>query len=223
MLRELAARVARAFRPQPFALLEGLRERLGDCPTIVEAGAHSGLDTLSLSKVFSRGTVHAFEPVPELFAKLTKRTRGIVNVRAYNCALGASSGEATLHVSGGRSDGSSSLLRPSGHIRIHPRVTFAASLRVPCVSLDDWARQSGIAKVDFLWLDLQGLERDVLAASTLVLPTVDAIYSEVSLTEMYEGSCLYPDYRLWLEGQGFAVVAEDLRWVDMGNVLFARR
>ena len=225
MLRELKGRAARLFGGmgrKPFTLLAGLRE-LGDSPTIVEAGAHKGLDTLYLSRLFSRGTVHAFEPVPELFGKLRRRTKGVANVRTYNAALGARSGQATLHVSGGRSDGSSSLLRPTGHLDVHPRVTFTASLQVPCVSLDDWARQHGIAKVDLIWFDLQGIEFDVLSASTLVLPTIKAIYTEVSLAEMYEGSCLYPDYRRWLESQGFNVIAEDLRWADMGNVLFVRQ
>jgi FkbM family methyltransferase len=225
MLRELKGRAVRLLGgrgKKPFTLLAGLKE-IGESPTIVEAGAHNGLDTLCLSRLFSRGTVHAFEPVPELFARLRKRTKGAVNVRTYNAALGARSGRATLHVSNGRSDGSSSLLRPTGHLQVHPRVAFAASLEVPCVSLDDWARQQGIAKVDLIWFDLQGLEFDVLSASSLVLPTVKAIYTEVSLREMYEGSCLYPEYRRWLESQGFSVVAEDLRWADMGNVLFARR
>ena len=54
------------------------------------------------------------------------------------------------------------------------------------------------------------------------IPTVKAIYTEVSLKEMYEGARLYSDYRRWLEGQGFEVAAEDLRWVDMGNVLLVR-
>src|SRR5262249_43556363 len=154
---------------------------------------------------------------------LRKRTKGVANVRTYNAALSARSGQATMHVSGGKSDGSSSLLRPTGHLKIHPRVTFASCVQVPCVSLDDWARQNGIDKVDLIWFDLQGLEFDVLSASSQVLPTVRAIYTEVSLTEMYQGSCLYPEYRSWMESHGFNVVDEDLRWVDMGNVLFARK
>src|SRR5262245_8964306 len=203
MLRELKGRAARLFGGRkPFTLLAGLRE-LGDSPTIVEAGAHNGLDTIHLSRLFRRGTVHAFEPVPELFAKLGRRTKGAPNVRTYNAALGARSGRATLHVSSGRSDGSSSLLKPTGHLQFHPGVTFTTSLEVPCVSLDDWARQQGIAKVDLIWFDLQGLEFDVLSASSLVLPTVKAIYTEVSLKEMYEGSHLYPEYRRWLESNGF--------------------
>src|SRR5215472_15861356 len=121
MLRELKGRAARLFggsASRPYTLLASLRE-LCDRPTIVEAGAHNGLDTLCLSRLFSRGTVHAFEPAPELFARLKRRTKGAANVRTYNAALGALSGKATLHVSSGRSDGSSSLLRPTGHLQFH--------------------------------------------------------------------------------------------------------
>jgi FkbM family methyltransferase len=222
MLRELKGRIARRLGAGPFMQLARLSASLGDCPTIVEAGAHSGLDTVYLSSLFSGGTVHALEPVPDLYARLTTRTKGLANVRTYKCALGARSGRAILHLSAGSSDGSSSLLQPTGHLEYHPSVTFAASLEVPCISLDDWASNNGIAKVDLLWLDLQGLEFDVLSASSLVLPTVKAIYTEVSLKEMYGGTCLYPDYRRWLESQGFEVVTEDLKWADMGNVLLAR-
>jgi hypothetical protein len=66
------------------------------------------------------------------------------------------------------------------------------------------------------------MEFNVLRASKEILPTVKVIYSEVSLLEMYEGAPLYPEYRSWLESQGFSVIDEDLRWTDMGNVLFAR-
>lgn len=222
MLRELKGRAARLFGAGPYGLLAGLKDSLGESPVVVEAGAHSGLDTVCLARLFAGGTVHAFEPVPDLYARLAKRTRRLANVRTYACALGARSGRATLHLSGGASDGSSSLLPPTGHLAFHPKVTFATGVDVPCLSLDDWAARHGVAKVDLVWLDLQGLEYDVLAASTRVLPTVKAIYTEVSLKEMYAGSRLYPEYRAWLEAQGFAVVAEDLRWADMGNVLFAR-
>jgi FkbM family methyltransferase len=221
-LREIKARTVRLLGAGPYSLLAALKPRLGERPTVVEAGAHSGLDTVCLSNLFRHGTVHAFEPVPDLYARLVRRTKGRANVRTYNSALSARSGQATLHLSGGSSDGSSSLLRPSGHLEVHPGVTFASSVEVPCIGLDDWARVHGIGRVDLLWLDLQGLEYDVLSASSLVLPTVTAIYSEVSLKEMYSGGRLYPEYRAWLEAQGFAVVDEDLRWSDMGNVLFAR-
>lgn len=203
-------------------ILSKVRSTLGRSAIIVEAGAHNGSDTARLSHYFRFGTVHAFEPVPELFSRLVERTRSCRNVRRYNLALGASSGSATLHLSGGTSDGSSSLLRPKKHLDFHPNVTFEDTLPVRCLSLDDWAATADVSNVDFVWFDLQGMEADVLKASMVIFPKVRMIFSEVSLFELYEGCPVYPEYRGWLESHGFRVVAEDLRWVDGGNVLFSR-
>lgn len=199
-----------------------IRSRLSDTPIIVEAGAHDGSDTARLSGFFPRGQIHAFEPVPQLYIALTNQTRQLPNVIPYELALRSTSGSATLHLSEGRSDGSSSLLKPKRHLDVHPDVTFERTLQVNCLSLDDWANSNNIKRVDFAWLDLQGMEYDVLRASSKVFPTIQAIYSEVSLLEMYEGCPLYPEYRSWLESVGFQVVMEDLPWSDMGNVLFIR-
>ena len=46
------------------------------------------------------------------------------------------------------------------------------------------------------------------------------LYTEVSLEELYEGTVLYPEYKKFLESNGFEVVFEDLPWTDGGNVLF---
>src|SRR5206468_3057636 len=123
-------------------ILSRVRSTLGESPIIVEAGAHNGSDTARLSQYFRSGIVHAFEPVPELFSKMVERTRCLPNVHRYNLALGASSGNATLYLSGGTSDGSSSLLRPKEHLDFHPDVTFDAALPVCCLSLDDWAAKA---------------------------------------------------------------------------------
>jgi len=70
---------------------------------------------------------------------------------------------------------------------------------------------------------MQGHELAVLKASTELLKTVTAVYTEVSLKELYQGTPLYPVVRAWLEGEGFQVEREELAWVDAGNVLFVRR
>jgi FkbM family methyltransferase len=229
MIKKVLKRLSAIGRPparaeaDPTALiLSRVRSNLGRSAIVVEAGAHNGSDTARLSRCFGSGTVHAFEPVPELFSKMVARTLHLSNVRRYNIALGASSGDATLYLSGGTSDASSSLLKPIKHLDFHPDVTFDHALPVRCMSLDDWAATAEVEKVDFIWFDLQGMEADVLKASSTIFPKVRMIYSEVSLVELYKGCPVYQEYRGWLESFGFAVLAEDLRWVDGGNVLFAR-
>jgi len=45
------------------------RAFLPEKPVILEAGAHKGKDTVELAKIWPKGTIHAFEPVPTLFKK----------------------------------------------------------------------------------------------------------------------------------------------------------
>src|SRR5215510_2467676 len=67
-------------------------------PVIVEAGAHIGTDTVELAAQFPTGTVHAFEPVPELFNQLKARTAALRNVRCYPVALSNQSGKAKMFI-----------------------------------------------------------------------------------------------------------------------------
>jgi hypothetical protein len=137
-------------------------------------------------------------------------------------ALGKETGAAKMFVSSGRSDASSSLFPPKAHVTYHPDILFETEIQVPTITLDHWAAEQGIKKIDFLWLDLQGYELAVLKAATAVLATVQAIYTEVNLDETYAGVALYPELRQWLEVYGFKVIREDLPWQDGGNVFFAK-
>lgn len=195
---------------------------LPKAPVIIEAGAHVGADTLEMSRLWPEGAIHAFEPVPDIFAKLSENTKGLRNVKLYPCALGAATGTAKIFVSGGRSDGSSSLLEPKEHLTEHPDVHFNSRIEIPVITLDDWSTKYGVSSADLLWLDMQGNELAAMKAGERILGTVRAIHIEVSLKEVYRGVPLYPEVRQWLEARGFKVVREELPWPDMGNVLFVR-
>ena len=191
-------------------------------PVIVEAGAHDGTDTADFARLWPGGRVYAFEPVPVLFERLQSTTAGLTNVTCFPVALANENGIATLHVSGGESDGSSSLLRPTGHLEDHPGVTFEFDLQVPTITLDTWLNGDRRRRPDLLWLDLQGAEYAVLSASPRSLAAASAVYCEVSLHESYAGGALYSTLRAFMESAGFLVAREELFWKDGGNVLFVR-
>ncbi|MEK6285218.1 MAG: FkbM family methyltransferase [Acidobacteriota bacterium] len=199
-----------------------IKRFIPDDPIIVEAGAHLGWDTIEMSTLWSKGIIHAFEPVPDLYGHLQENTNGLENVRLYPCALSDKTGIANLFVSSGSSDASSSLLRPKEHLSEHPTVYFEEAIDVPTITLNQWAKENRVEKVDLLWLDMQGYELAMLRASCELLRTVSAIYTEVSLKKLYEGTPLYSEVREWCEEQGFEVEREELAWADAGNVLFVR-
>jgi FkbM family methyltransferase len=234
-------------------------------PRIIDAGAHIGVDTIEMSRIWEKGRIYAFEPVPTLFSELVKNTtyirriqyfqilsenlhnflikknkyflrivlsslKGIFIKRSYlrnieciNLALAERSGSTEMFISSGVSDGSSSLLKPTGHLIEHPDTYFNDTISVNTTTIDTWADSRHITFIDMLWLDLQGYELSVLKSSPNILKMVKVIHTEVSVRQQYEGAPLYAELREWLEIQGFSVIMEAIpaSW-DGGNVLFIR-
>jgi len=193
-----------------------------DNPVIVEAGAHIGTDTCEMAKLWPQAMIYAFEPLPELFSQLKKNTSSFPNVKCFEMALGDKTGTCNIYQSSGESDGSSSILEPKEHLKNHPNVIFEQRIEVEVITLNDWIKKYNVDKVDFLWLDLQGFELNVLKESKEIISKVSVIYTEVSIIENYSKSALYPELRDWLKEKGFKVKKKKIAWKDGGNVLFVR-
>lgn len=201
-----------------------LKKYLPVDPIIIDCGAHVGSDSIELARIFPKGRVYAIEPVPQIFHHLKNNTRRIKNIVCQKIALGDSNGDSEMYVSSGASNASSSLLKPTGHLVNHPNVNFNEKITVETRTLDYWCELNDIANLDFLWLDMQGYELNMLQASPKMLKTVKLIYTEVSLTDTYLNAPLYHNIKEWLNHAGFDVVLEIIpEKSDMGNVLFLRR
>lgn len=133
--------------------------------TVLDVGAHNGLYTLLANKrVGAQGRVIAFEPSrrEQKRLRLHLRINGISGVRVEPFALGASEGTADLYVPQGRSTSFNSL-RP-------PAVSEPIKLVcVPVTTLDRYLEKVQIDTVDFVKLDVEGAELDVLKGATALL------------------------------------------------------
>lgn len=191
---------------------------------IVEAGAYNGNDTIEMAKLWSKSIIYAFEPMPYAYDLLKEKCKNQDNIHLSQAALSNKSGTQKFFLSSGASTGSSSLLPPDKAMNtFHSDISFSEFIDVKTFTLDDWAKSEKVSRVDFLWLDMQGMEPSMLKASPEILKTVKVIYTEVNLAPVYKGAILYPEYKKWLENEGFVLVREDLPWVDGGNALFVRK
>jgi len=202
-----------------------IKKYLPENPVIIDAGANIGSDSIEMSRLYSRkAKIYAIEPLPSIFKQLQHNIRRYKNIEAFCVALSNENGEQDLHVSSGASIGSSSLLKPDTHLKDHPEVLFDEKIKVKTATLDQWAKQNGIKQVDFLWLDMQGFELEVLKESKVIFPTVKVVHMEVSTKNTYEGVTLYPETKSWMENNGFYLDKEAIpKGWDMGNVLFIRK
>jgi FkbM family methyltransferase len=165
-------------------------------PTVLlEIGANDGGHTLGfLNELGKAVTIHAFEPEPRAARRFAARGFD-ERVRLHEIALGSSDGCAQFFQSGGavseaRPEGwfdSGSLRQPKRHLEVHPWVTFESSLEVSVRSLDSWAAEFGVESVDFIWMDVQGAEADVIRGGLRLLSNTRFLYTEYSDDELYEG------------------------------------
>jgi FkbM family methyltransferase len=200
-----------------------LADFLPEEPIIVDAGAHIGVDSAEMAERWPTARIHAIEPVPQLFKKLQEHCAPYSSIVVHQVALSTKDGMSTMHVSSGVSDASSSLHKPKEHLERHPQVVFETSITVKTQTLDSFMRVNNLSYIDLLWMDLQGHEYDVLRTTPEVLSRIGAIYTEVSLVELYEGAGSYSQLRALLEQNNFIVVQEYLAWEEAGNVLFVQR
>jgi FkbM family methyltransferase len=127
---------------------------------VVDGGAHIGYLTLLASRcVGPSGEVHAFEPVPRTFAALEENVRlnGAANVRLNRVALAARAGELELEVP---IDPDGEGLLAWGATSIH--LGRGSIERAPAMTLDEYARVHGLARIALLKLDLEGAELEAL-------------------------------------------------------------
>jgi len=134
------------------------------CPTggvALDVGAHLGTWTLPMARaVGEAGRVHAFEPIPFLNEALRKTAlaNGLGQIVLDGRALGAAAGSSDFTiVDGGHGRGN---LGMSG---LGERPGGGAAIRVEVTTLDAFAEERKLARLDFLKIDVEGFEDQVLA------------------------------------------------------------
>jgi FkbM family methyltransferase len=199
-------------------------------PSVVEAGAYVGTDTARMATRWPDGIIHAFEPVPELYAQLQQTVANFQNVHTYPVALSTTQGTADFYIGEkvekpGRPTQAGSLHKPKERLLISP-IQFPRTITVPTITLDAWALEHHIQSIDMLWLDLQGHELSVLQSSLGVLASLQVILIEVAFIEAYKDQPSANSIIDFLTLHGFEMVGKDFAdkpiWF-FGNILFVKR
>ncbi len=123
--------------------------------TVVEVGANIGSHTLAISRLASEGRVHAFEPQPYVFSLLQKNIvdNGLTNITHWNVAVGSEVGRVSMPYL------SANMHSPTNFGAISIDTISDRRVGVPLLKID--AIQE-IQKIDFLKIDVEGFEPQVL-------------------------------------------------------------
>lgn len=175
--------------------------------TVIDIGANVGDTVARFVLEFPSATVYALEPVSDVFATLSERAMKMPGVKAFKLAVGETSGEVTFNIT--RNRWCSSLLKPSerGKAYYGDWYDVVRTETVPLVTLDQFVREQGIASVDVLKIDVQGLEMPVLrgAKGLLSSGTVKIVQCEAQLVQEYEGASTFAEIDLFFRNCGYTI------------------
>jgi FkbM family methyltransferase len=116
---------------------------------VVEAGAHCGEFTAAAARIASR--VYSFDPDPQVQRSLSLNTQQFSNVEIVQAALGAIDGEAEFYLA--TADADSSLFKPAAATEM---------VVVKVVRLESFLRDRQLDSVDFLKVEAEGAEPEIL-------------------------------------------------------------
>ena len=161
--------------------------------------------------------INGFEPDPKRFAELQAAKHA--NARYFPVFLGDGA-PATFHIA--RYPGCSSLYEADPGVidlfnsigaSVGGNFTVTSTHPVQTTRLDD---VQGLPPIDFIKVDIQGAELDVLKHATRTLESTLVIESEVEFIELYKKQPLFGDLQVFLRDHGFVFH----KFVDIGGRAF---
>jgi len=140
---------------------------------VIHVGAHFGEED-SLYRSLGINKIHYFEPVKKTFEILKRNVIGGENIFLHNCAIGSEQKSEFIYVEDEDKFGASSILEPSVELKSH--ISFSSREEVEVKRLDDF----NILDCNFLNIDCQGYEYEVLLGATNTLQNIEFVMLEVN-------------------------------------------
>ena len=185
---------------------------------LFDVGANNGQTIAEFRKRFVNPVIHAFEPSPSTYAKLTAQTAGTPGLYLRNFALGANCDRKILH--------ENSISALTSFLRQGEACwgEVVNEIQVDMRSVDSYCRDFGITHIDVLKSDTQGFDLEVLKGGSGLLSEhrVHLVFIELNFCEMYQGMARFDQIYSFLHDLGFLPVGfynqhirdSSLGWVD---------
>jgi FkbM family methyltransferase len=164
---------------------------------VIHIGGHHG-EEHNTYKINGIINIIYFEPLKHNFDVLKSRTN---NESIYIMeALGSKMGELEMFVEYANQSQSSSLLEPKKHLEQYPWITFNHKIKVKVNLLDNFKLNNDF---NFINMDVQGYELEVLKGSNNTLKQIDHIMTEINFEDLYENCVKFDELDLFLNQFGF--------------------
>lgn len=150
--------------------------------------------------------IYGFDPDIEECQRLSKRYANN-NVSLIPLGLAGTPGKRTLYIT--QEPACSSLLQPDPELtENYPALQCArhvSSVEVETTTLDHWALREKVSAVDYIKVDTQGTELEILRGGVNTLRNVRCLEVEVEFNPIYIGQPVFSDIDMFLREQDFVL------------------
>jgi FkbM family methyltransferase len=187
---------------------------------VIHVGAHFG-EEHNIYKSLDINNIIYFEPVKKTFNKLKEKIGD--NAILFNHALGNENKEVEMYVEEADTYGCSSVLKPSDNYK---NVKFNYGEIVKMKRLDDI--EFDFSDYNFMNIDVQGYELEVLKGSVETLKHIDYIMCEINKFTLekpleYINCVEISDLVEFLSSIGFKLVEENWMGISWGDGFFIKK
>jgi len=188
---------------RPFRSLAALAELVPEIVYVMCGAREEGRNRLTAALPHARFI--GFEPDEKAYQRLARNPPP--GYTYYKAAVGAREEARTLYLT--REPACSSLLKPNAAFfgqfsDCAEQIEVVQQQAIETVSLNNFLSQEGISNVDFLELDTQGTELEILqGADHFLASSVVGLKIEVEFSPIYLGQPLFPAVDEYLRGCGF--------------------
>jgi FkbM family methyltransferase len=182
---------------------------------VFDVGANAGIFSLTALAANRNAVVHAFEPTPEIAARLRRTAveNALAQLHVHEAAVAGTDGRATLRRWRGELDSNEGM----NFITVPDE---PGTELVRTVSLDSFCETHRLGRIDLLKLDIQGQEPLALAGAKQLLAAgrIGTIFCELNWAPRAGERCPATEVIQTLEASGyeFSPPATPLHWRPSG-------
>ena len=157
-------------------------------PIIFDVGAHNGKLTRLFNNLYEKAKIYCFEPNKKMNSNLKKIGK---NIKVYNLAVGSKIEKKKLIINKiDLTNTLSKINKNSFYLKIKNLIIGRSKKKnsfekVRVVSLKNFCKTNKIRSIDFLKIDVEGYEYDVLRGAKGLLKNINFIMIEIQKNDMY--------------------------------------
>ena len=169
-----------------------------DIRCVLDVGANIGDWTRLARQYFPAASIHSFEIVPQNMEQLRRNAGHLPGVVLNGVGLSDTNGKVSIHYS------SAAHFRASAYVM--PDFSTNEILEAQVIRGDDYAQRNNLDRIDFLKIDVEGMEGAVLRGFQRCLEEkrIRVIQFEYNTTNIVSGFLLRHAYQM-LEPLGYSV------------------